>query len=140
MQKMIVVDTNIIIHLHMTGEWTEEVLKVLQKDAYWFSPPLWQSEFRNVLSGAMRRNLINLDQARQIMDSALKTMAGCEIPVSSRRVLELAAASSCTAYDCEFTALAQELGVKLVTLDKEILAHFPETAIEPVEFTRNLLS
>ena len=137
---MIVVDTNIIIHLHITSERTTEILKVLEKDAYWFSPLLWQSEFRNVLSGAMRRNLINLDQARQIMESALKTMAGREIPDSSNRVLELAAASSCTAYDCEFVALAQELGMKLVTLDKKILARFPETAVEPGEFTKNLIT
>jgi predicted nucleic acid-binding protein len=134
---MIVVDTNIIIHLHMTSDWTATILKILQKDPYWFAPPLWQSEFRNVLSVAMHRKLISLEQAGQIMDSALKTMSGREIPVSSRRVLELAAASSCSAYDCEYVALAQELDMKLVTLDKKILAHFPETAVEPGEFTRN---
>jgi len=136
---MIVVDTNIIVHLHITSERTPQVLEILQKDAYWFSPPLWQSEFRNVLSGAMRKKIIDLVQAGQIMEAALETMAGREIPVSSRRVLELATASSCTAYDCEFVALAQELGVKLVTSDKQILACFPETAVEPVEFTRNLI-
>jgi predicted nucleic acid-binding protein len=134
---MIVVDTNIIIHLHMTSEWTTQVLQLLEKDAYWYSPPLWQSEFRNVLIGAMRRHLINLDQARQIMEAAQKTMAGREIPVSSNRVLELAGGSSCSAYDCEFVALAQELGVKLVTLDKQILACFPETALQPGEFNKN---
>jgi predicted nucleic acid-binding protein len=134
---MIVVDTNIITHLHMTSDWTTVVLKILQKDPYWFSPPLWQSEFRNVLSVAMRRKLISLEQAGQIMDSAVKTMSGREIPVSSGRVLELAAASSCTAYDCEYVALAQELDMKLVTLDKKILTQFPETAVEPGEFTRN---
>jgi predicted nucleic acid-binding protein len=133
---MIVVDTNIIIHLHMTSEWSTHILGILQMDPYWYSPPLWQSEFRNVLSGAMRRNIINLDQARQIMESALETMAGHEIPVSSGRVLELAAVSSCTAYDCEFVALAKELGVKLVTFDKQILARFPETAVEPFEFIK----
>jgi predicted nucleic acid-binding protein len=134
---MIVVDTNIIIHLHMNSEWTSQVLLILEKDAYWYSPPLWQSEFRNVLIGAMRRNLINLDQAKQIMEAAHKTMAGREIPASSKRVLELAGVSSCSAYDCEFVALAQELGVKLVTLDKQILACFPETALKPAEFNKH---
>jgi predicted nucleic acid-binding protein len=137
---MIVVDTNIIIHLHITSEWTTQVLKTLQKDASWYSPPLWQSEFRNVLSGAMQRNLISLEQAGQIMESAQQTMAGREIPASTNLVLELAAGSSCSAYDCEFVALAQGLGVKLITLDKQILASFPETAVKPAEFTRNLIS
>jgi predicted nucleic acid-binding protein len=128
---MIVVDTNIIVYLHFTGEWTEMVLEILQKDPFWYSPPLWQSEFRNVLTGYLRRNLVSIDQAGQIMDSALTTMAGHEIPVSSRRVFELARASTCSAYDCEFVALAQDLDVKLVSLDKQILAQFPETALEP---------
>ncbi len=133
---MIVVDTNIIVHLHMTSEWTSPVEQILEKDAYWYSPPLWQSEFRNVLTGAMRRNLISLDQARQIMEAAHKTMAGREIPVSSNRVLELAGESASSAHDCEFVALAKELGVKLVTLDKQILARFPETAVRPGEFIK----
>jgi predicted nucleic acid-binding protein len=137
---MIVVDTNIVVHLHINGEWTTQVLMILQKDPAWYSPPLWQSEFRNVLSGIMRKKLIDLNQARQIMEAALETMSGREIPVSSGRVLELAASSSCSAYDCEFVSLAQELGVKLITMDKQILAGFPGTALTPVEFTKNLIS
>ena len=133
---MIVVDTNIIIPLHMTSELTGQVLEILQKDPSWCSPPLWQSEFLNVLSGCIRRNTITHDQARQILGATLITMAGGDIPVSPWRVLALTTTSSCTAYDCEFVALAQELGVKLVTSDKQILAQFPETAISPAEFIR----
>lgn len=43
-------------------------------------------------------------------------------------VLDLVAASTCTAYDCEFVALAQELRVPLITTDKEILRDFPRIA------------
>jgi predicted nucleic acid-binding protein len=134
---MIVVDTNIIVPLHITSESTGQVLEILKKDAFWCSPPLWQSEFLNVLTGCMRRKSLTLDQARRIMEVALTTMAGSEISVSPWRVLELAAASNCSAYDCEFVALAKELGVKLVTLDKQILAEFPETAIAPDKFLRS---
>jgi len=133
---MIVVDTNIIVPLHMTSESTGQALEILKKDAFWCSPPLWRSEFLNVLAVCLHRKSINLDQARQIMESALVTMAGSEISVSPLRVLELAHASTCSAYDCEFVGLAKELAVKLVTLDKQILAQFPGTAISPVEFLR----
>jgi len=133
---MIVVDTNIIVPLHMTSESTGQVLAVLQKDATWCTPPLWQSEFLNVLTGCMRRKSITLDQARQIMEAALITMDGSEISVSPWLVLELSLAGSCSAYDCEFVALAKELGVKLITLDEQILAQFPGTAITPAAFTR----
>jgi len=134
---MIVVDTNIIVPLHMTSESTVQVLEILKKDAFWCSAPLWRSEFLNVLTGCMRRKSITLDQARRIMESALVTMAGSEIPVSPWHVLELTQASNCTAYDCEFVALAKELGVKLVTMDKQILVQFPETAISPDKFLRS---
>lgn len=44
-------------------------------------------------------------------------------------VLDLASASGCSAYDCEYVALARHLDVKLITTDKQILQSFPETAI-----------
>lgn len=34
----------------------------------------------------------------------------------------------CTAYDCEFVALSQRLGVPLVTLDRALLKAFPRLA------------
>ena len=71
------------------------------------------------------------------MEAALMTMAGTEIPVSPWHVLELIQVSKCSAYDCEFVALAKELGVKLVTLDKQILAQFPETAVAPDKFIQS---
>jgi hypothetical protein len=45
-----------------------------------------------------------------------------------------AASSKCSAYDCEFVALAQDLSVPLVTSDQKILTAFPETAVSPDDF------
>jgi predicted nucleic acid-binding protein len=50
-------------------------------------------------------------------------------------VLELASRSGCSAYDCEFVALAQDLEVPLVTNDRQILKAFPTIAISPSAFT-----
>lgn len=44
-------------------------------------------------------------------------------------MLRLAQQSGCSAYDCEFVSLAQDLHVQLVTMDKGILAAFPEIAV-----------
>jgi predicted nucleic acid-binding protein len=44
-------------------------------------------------------------------------------------VLELVRDSDCSAYDCEFIALAIKLDVKLVTMDKKLLRTFPKRAI-----------
>lgn len=56
-------------------------------------------------------------------------MAGRECEVDSRRVLELLRDSDCSAYDCEFVALALKLGVKLATMDTRLLKAFGTTAI-----------
>jgi len=49
-----------------------------------------------------------------------------EFQVQSKDVIELAAESGCSAYDCEYVALARDSGVKLVTTDKELLKAFPD--------------
>jgi len=54
--------------------------------------------------------------------------------VISHRILALAARSRCSAYDCEFVVLAQELGVPLVTTDAQVLQAFPTVALRPEIF------
>ena len=54
-------------------------------------------------------------------------MLFCDKP--KMKVLGLAENSRCSAYDCEFVALAQELNVKLVTSDSLILKEFPVLAV-----------
>jgi predicted nucleic acid-binding protein len=49
--------------------------------------------------------------------------------VNSRSVLQLVRGSECSAYDCEFVALAMELGLKLVTMDGQVLRAFPDGAV-----------
>ena len=127
---MIVVDTNIILPVHVHSEKTALALQALKKDPYWVAPPLWQSEFRNVMIGYIRRRILKREDANLVMKSALKTMEDREILPPSDLVLDLAAASNCSAYDCEYVALAKHLDIKLLTGDKEILRSFPETAVE----------
>jgi predicted nucleic acid-binding protein len=132
---MIVVDSNIIIYLHVHSEKTALALQALQNDPYWVAPPLWESEFRNVMAGYIRRHILKLDEAKLVMKSALQTMEGREILSPSDLVLDLVAASDCSAYDCEYVALARHLNVKLVTGDHKILQNFPETAIDLSTFS-----
>lgn len=134
---MIVADTNIICYLVVAGERTSEAHKALEKDPIWVVPYLWRSEFCNVLTGYVRKKLLSWYDAQNNLEHAQHLLRGKEYSVPPKRVLELAVTSTCTAYDCEFVALAQDLGVKLVTVDKQILVQFPETAIELGKFTGN---
>lgn len=126
---MIVVDTHLISYLHLESPYAALAERALLKDPDWVAPLLWRSEFRNVLALYLRKGLLSLEASRQIMANALDLMAMREVEVSSDRVLRLVADSTCSAYDCEFVALAQELGVGLVTLDKRILKDFPAIAL-----------
>lgn len=125
---MIVVDTNVIAYLFLKGVHTEQAKVVLRKDPDWSAPLLWRSEFRNVLAFYLRQGLLALSQALQFMQEAELLMQGGEYEVASSLVLSLTASSRCSAYDCEFVALAQDLGVPLITSDARILAEFPSTA------------
>lgn len=131
---MIVVDTNLIIYLFFTGEHTTQVEKAFRKDPEWVAPLLWRSEFRNVLAYYLRKGVISLHQVYLIMEKALQMMMGREFDVISYHVLNLVNTSECTAYDCEFIALAQDLKVPMVTLDQQILSQFPGTALSLDEY------
>ena len=126
---MIVVDTNIIGYLFLSSAQSPLAERALTIDSDWAAPLLWRSELRNVLALYMRKKLLDLSQATQIMDRAMKLMNGREFEVSSYEVHRLAAESRCTAYDCEFIALANDLSVPLVTVDKDLLRSFPSVAV-----------
>ncbi len=131
---MIVVDTNVIAYLWIPGTNTTHAEQAFNKDPEWVAPLLWRSEFRNVLAGYLRRNLLTLDVAVHLMDEAESQMRGREYSVSSVKVLNLVQKSQCSAYDCEFVALAEDLLVPLVTTDKNILSEFPKIAVALEKF------
>jgi predicted nucleic acid-binding protein len=82
----------------------------------------------------IRKRLLTLEAAQEIMDEATRLMLGREYEVVSSQVLSLVARSSCSAYDCEFVALAQDLRVPLVTVDKQVLEQFSQVAVSLDEY------
>jgi predicted nucleic acid-binding protein len=122
---MIVVDTHVLAYLWLPGERTQAAERLLKRDPDWNAPLLWRSEFRNVLAGCLRRGDLSLETALQIADGAERQMNGREFAVPSAQVLARAHESDCSAYDCEFVALADELGVSLITSDDKLLKSFP---------------
>jgi predicted nucleic acid-binding protein len=126
---MIVVDTNVLAYMYLPGEYTAQAEALLESDADWAAPLLWRSEFRNILAGYMRRRSLSFEQARNIQAEAENLLSGAEYEVDSQHVLELVRDSDCSAYDCEFVALAVKLDAKLVTMDAKLLRAFPKYAV-----------
>lgn len=131
---MIVVDTNLLVYFWIQGPRTSIAEAVQRKDPVWAAPVLWRSEFRNALASLVRQETISLDVAYHVASQAERMMARQEYNVISHRILALAARSRCSAYDCEFVVLAQELGVPLVTTDAQVLQAFPTVAFRPEIF------
>lgn len=131
---MIVVDTNVLAHLYLSSAETEAAEQALRRDPEWIAPLLWRSELRNVPAFYVRQRRLPAADALRILNEAEELMAGREFAVRSQAVLELAIVSGCSAYDCEFVLLAQDLDVALVTSDRKILTSFPETAVALREF------
>lgn len=126
---MIVVDTNVIAALYLPNENTAFAEVLLLQDAAWAAPLFWRSELRNTLTKYLRAGLMSLDQVNQIQLEAEDLMSRKEYQANSLAVLKLADSSTCSAYDCEFVALARYLQVKLVTQDKQVLSQFPQDTI-----------
>ena len=128
---MIVVDTNVISYLYLNGERSQQAEKLLSKDPHWCAPVLWRSEFRSVLSLYLRKGLLTLAEVLLILEQAEELLGDHEYEVPSTEIMQLVSQSDCSAYDCEFVALAKFLGVTLITADKKLLREFPGIAKSP---------
>ena len=126
---MIVVDSNVLAYLYLPGDRTAQAEALLEQDPDWVAPILWRSEFRNILAGCMRRKTLSFDQACMLQNEAQSLLAGSEFEVDSLAVLQLVRDSDCSAFDCEFVALANKLNAPLVTVDKKLLKAFPARAV-----------
>jgi predicted nucleic acid-binding protein len=126
---LIAVDSNIIVYLLVPGPGTAAAQSLLQREGEWVAPVLWRSEVRNVLAGYMRRGELLFEEAIALNQEAEDLMRECEYQIDTTNVLDLVRSSDCSAYDCEYVALAKQLRVRLVTMDREVLRAFPEVAV-----------
>ena len=126
---MIVADVNVLAYLYLPGKHSELAEGWLLKDSEWAVPRLWRSEFRNILATYMRQELLTLDEAATIHERAEALLADNEYDIPTMAVLRLAKQSGCSAYDCEYVALAEHLDVKLVSADAKLCKAFPSRTV-----------
>lgn len=131
---MIVADTNVIAYLMLPSPHTVLAERLLGVDPDWIAPILWRSEMRNVLALYLRKSLISLEDAVNLQAEAEALLQDKEYEVGARDVLTLADRSPCSAYDCEFVALARNFDIKLVSMDRKVIDAFPDTAVSLSDF------
>jgi predicted nucleic acid-binding protein len=126
-----VVDTNVVAALMLPTVANAEVAELLRQDSDWRLPPLWRSEFRQVLLKYVRADLATPEQALALWHKALERFELSEQPVAGHQVLALAMATGCSTYDAEFVVLARQLNCRLLTFDRKLLQLFPDLAMKP---------
>jgi predicted nucleic acid-binding protein len=126
-----VVDTNVVAALMLPTAANAEVAALLRQDSDWRLPPLWRSEFRQVLLKYVRAVLATPEQALALWHKALERFELSEQPVAGHQVLALAIATGCSTYDAEFVVLARQLNCRLLTFDRKLLQLFPDLAMKP---------
>lgn len=131
---MIVVDTSVLASLWIPNETEELAFQVLRKDPEWIAPLLWKSELRSVFALYLRKEMLDLSTVFQSMQEAENLMDTHTYEVHSTQVLQLVHRSGCSAYDCEFVALADDLDIPLITFNKQICREFPTRAVLPEAF------
>lgn len=125
---MIVSDANLIAYLVLESPWLDLARGVHHKDGEWFAPSLWRFEFQNTLATTMRREGWGLPVVLSALETANRLVARVQDP-DPAAVFELVRRHHLSAYDAQYAALALELGVPLVTQDKELLRKLPRTAV-----------
>jgi hypothetical protein len=63
------------------------------------------------------------------LSGAESQLAGHEYLMPSALVVDKVAVSACSAYDCEYVALAEDMGTVLVTSNKQFLPAFPTLGV-----------
>lgn len=131
---MILVDTNIISYLILETQYTKPVEKLFIKDNDWYSPQLWKSEFRSVLSLYINQKILKLEEALNIYTKANEIINTIYTEPDSKAILELSVNNKLSVYDCEFIFWAQAKKLPLITYDKRVLHAFSEFSFTPDEY------
>lgn len=125
---MIVADANLVAYAYTPSPYADEVEELGLLDPIWVTVELCRSEFRNLLAAYLRRQWLTLEQINWILEQKERRFEFGYYEVNSAEVMALVATSRCSAYDCEYVALAKKFDVPLITYDRQLLTSFPEIA------------
>ena len=125
---MIVADSNLIASCVLESKATTAALALRARDPDWRVPHLWRYEVQNILATMIKAKRLVRKEAETIFQGLLASLRANEHEPHPADVLLLVEKHGISGYDAQFVALAQELGARLVTRDKELLKKLPDVA------------
>jgi predicted nucleic acid-binding protein len=121
---MVVVDTNVLAYLLIEGDRTKQAQALFAKDSDWRSETFLLVEFSNVLTTYRRVRALSAQQAESLLAEAASRVREL-LNIPNLHALRCAQRFAVSAYDARFLAVADILGVKLVTENAKLRAAAP---------------
>lgn len=121
---MVVVDTNVLAYLLIESDRTKEAQALFAKDSDWRSEAFLLVEFSNALTTYRRMGALSGQQTESLLAEAATRVREL-LSVPNLQALRRAERFAVSAYDARFLAVADTLGVKLVTEDAKLRAAAP---------------
>ena len=129
---MVVVDTNILAYLLISGDRTDFARALFERDAEWKSDAFVLIEFSNILATYERRGDLDRTEADRLQNDAETLLRGL-VNIPHVTALETARQFGVSAYDARFLAAAEQLKSRLVTEDAKLRSAAPELTLSLAE-------
>jgi predicted nucleic acid-binding protein len=123
---MLLVDTNVVAYLLIDGDHTGAAQQLRRRDPDWRSEAFLLVEFTNVLASSIANRRMTFGLAEDFLGKALTLFDGKLRSMPPASVLASAVRHGVSAYDARFLALAEAIGLPVVTEDKKLRAAAPD--------------
>jgi predicted nucleic acid-binding protein len=122
---MLLVDTNVVAYLLIDGDHTEAAQQLRRRDSDWRSEAFLLVEFNNVLASSVANKRMTFGLAEDLLGKAVALFDGKLRNMPPASVLSAAVRHRASAYDARFLALAEAIGLPVVTEDKKLRTAAP---------------
>ena len=117
---MLLVDTNVVAYLLIEGTHTQAAQQLRRRDPDWRSEAFLLVEFTNVLASSVATRRMTFGLAENFLGKAVALFDGKLRSMPPASVLAAAVRHGVCAYDARFLALAEAIGLPIVTEDKKL--------------------
>jgi predicted nucleic acid-binding protein len=133
---MIVVDVNILLYHAIQGPFTSMISQLVVKDDEWYTSFFWQFEFLNALRAMVKARQLRFDEAIAALDSTSRKIANGLRSAMQAQVLRSAIQYDISAYDAQYIAVAEQMGIPCVTADAPLVRKVPTVAVLLSDFVK----
>lgn len=122
---MIVADANVLVYLLVQTPQTRLAEKWAEFDPKWCLPELWRFEFTNAVMTFVRSGKLSSAEGEDALSEAIELFSPMELRVDPIVAYRTALRFRISPYDANYICLAELLGVRCVTADKQLLERVP---------------